>query len=301
MLSFSIILLTISSSFIILLIDEQLRLPCRLLVLLLTISSTLSYTAHHWAVATSMLTYSIILLIDEQFSYYTAHHWAVATSMSTYIVASLPLPLYCGILLLAKRHETKLVSILYCSSMSSSCIILLIIEQLRLLCSSWSSYCNILYPRSLLYLSQWELAKLHSCVVWRGLGAWWLRCHYMTSLSFISASCRLLWLQHHADFTAAWAAAATSISSFVFIVASDATPTLLRDYAAMKAVWGHTRSFLRYHCQLWLRHHADSTCGITANSIRCLIGRLAASLPAWVIFILLIGEQLWNPCRLISL
>jgi hypothetical protein len=26
--------------------------------------------------------------------------------MSTYIVASLPLPLYCGILLLAKQHET---------------------------------------------------------------------------------------------------------------------------------------------------------------------------------------------------
>jgi hypothetical protein len=35
-----VILLTISSSFIILLIDEQLRLPCRLLVLLLTISSS---------------------------------------------------------------------------------------------------------------------------------------------------------------------------------------------------------------------------------------------------------------------
>jgi hypothetical protein len=31
---------------------------------------------------------------------------SVATSMSTYIVASLPLPLYCGILLLAKQHET---------------------------------------------------------------------------------------------------------------------------------------------------------------------------------------------------
>jgi hypothetical protein len=36
----SIILLTISSSFLILLIDEQLRLPCHLLVLLLTISSS---------------------------------------------------------------------------------------------------------------------------------------------------------------------------------------------------------------------------------------------------------------------
>jgi hypothetical protein len=68
--------------------------------------------------------------------------------VSTYIVASLPLPLYCGILLLEKQHETKLVSILYCSLMSSSCIILLIIQQLRLPCSSWSSYCNILYPCS---------------------------------------------------------------------------------------------------------------------------------------------------------
>jgi hypothetical protein len=47
--SFSIILLTISSSFIILLIDEQLQLPCRLLLLLLTISSSF-----------------IRLLIDEQ-------------------------------------------------------------------------------------------------------------------------------------------------------------------------------------------------------------------------------------------
>jgi hypothetical protein len=37
-----VLLLIISSSFIILLIDEQLRLPCRLLVLLLTISSSLS-------------------------------------------------------------------------------------------------------------------------------------------------------------------------------------------------------------------------------------------------------------------
>jgi hypothetical protein len=182
------------------------------------------YTAHRWVVATSMSTYNIILLIDEQFSYYNAHHWAVATSMSTYIVASLPLPLYCGILLLAGQHETKLVSILYCSSMNSSCIILLIIEQLWPPCSSWSSYCNILYPRSLLYLSQWELAKLYWCVVWWGLGAWWLPCHYMTSLSFIAALCRLLWLRHHANFTAAWAAAVTSISSYIFIVASLPLP-----------------------------------------------------------------------------
>jgi hypothetical protein len=30
----------------------------------------------------------------------------------------------------------------------------------------------------------------------------------------------------------------------------DATSTLLWDYAAMKAVWDHTRSFLRHHCRL---------------------------------------------------
>jgi hypothetical protein len=73
--------------------------------------------------------------------------------MLTYTVASLPLPLYCGILLLAKQHETRLVSIVYHSSMSRSCIILLTIsisfiillihEQLQLpcclliLCCSW--------------------------------------------------------------------------------------------------------------------------------------------------------------------
>jgi hypothetical protein len=234
-----------------LLIIEQLWPPCRLIVL---------------RYCSSMSSSHIILLIIEQLRL-----------LCRLIVASLPLPLYCGILLLAKQHDTKRVSILYCSSMSSFCIILLIIEQLRLPCSSWSSYCNSLYPCSLLYLSQWELAKLYWCVVWRGLGAWWLPCHYMTSLSFIAASCWLLWLRPHANFTAVWAAAATSISSYIFIVASpDATSTpLLWDYAAMKAVWDHTRSFLR--------HHADFDCGITANSIHHLVGRLAASSPSWIV------------------
>jgi hypothetical protein len=78
----------------------------------------------------------------------------------------------------------------------------------------------------------------------------------------------------------------------------DATPTLLWDYAAMKAVWDHTRSFLQHHCQLWLWHHADFTCGLIAGSIRRLIGWLAASLRAYIIFILLINEQLRLPCRL---
>jgi hypothetical protein len=67
---------------------------------------------------------NIILLFDEQvLKDYTAHHWAVATSMLTYIVARMPL----------------------------ACVILLIIEQLQLLCqlrvlycSSWSSAASLL-------------------------------------------------------------------------------------------------------------------------------------------------------------
>jgi hypothetical protein len=179
--------------------------------------------------------------------------------------------------------------------MSSSCIVLLIIEQLRLPCSPWSSYCNILHPRSLLYLSQWELTKLYWCVVWQGLGAWWLPCHYMTALSLIAASCRLLWLRHHPDFDAAWAAATTFILSYIFIVASDATPKLLWDYAARKAVWEHTRSFLRHHCRLWLRHHANFTCGITEDLIRRLMGQLEWSLYCWSM------SSCKTKCRLIAL
>jgi hypothetical protein len=59
-----------------------------------------------------------------------------------------------------------------------------------------------------------------------------------------------------------------------------ATSTLLWDYAAMKAVWDHTSSFLRHHCQLSfaltgacnfiviLRHHCRSlrhSCRLVAN------------------------------------
>jgi hypothetical protein len=43
--------------------------------------------------------------------------------------------------------------------------------------------------------------------------------------------------------------------------------------------------FLAASCRLWLRHHAGFTCGIVAVLIRCLIGRLAASSPSWLIFI----------------
>jgi hypothetical protein len=131
-----------------------------------------------------MSSYSIILLIDEQLLYYTAHHWAVATSISTYIVTSLPLPLYCGILLLAKQHETKLVSILYYSSMSSSCIILLINEQLRLPCLGGNPEKGVVTTWPPLF-SPRNPDVSHS-----------LRPYKV----FLAASCRL-WLRHHADFT----------------------------------------------------------------------------------------------------
>jgi hypothetical protein len=76
-----------------------------------------------------------------------------------------------------------------------------------------------------------------------------------------------------------------------------ATSTLLWDYAAMKAVWDHTRSFLRHHADfdcgimpslVWLDCWLDSlshrtTCGITANWNRPLVGRLEASLPTWFV------------------
>jgi hypothetical protein len=114
---------------------------------------------------------------------------------------------------------------------------------------------------------------------------YWLDSSSHRTTCGITAGLSDLYTAHH------WAVAAL-MSSYIFIVANFATSTLLWDYAAMKAVWDHTRSFLRHHCRLWLRHHADFTCSITANLIRCLIGQLAASLPTWVIFILLIIEQL---------
>jgi hypothetical protein len=121
---------------------------------------------------------NIILLINEQFSYYTAHHWAVVISMLAYIVASLPLagspPTYCCCGFIA---------------------VLLIMEQfLRLPCQL------IIVTFD---LSHQELAKLYWCVVWQGLGACWLPCHHMTSLSFIGALCRHHCrhsLRHHAAF-----------------------------------------------------------------------------------------------------
>jgi hypothetical protein len=71
----------------------------------------------------------------------------------------------------------------------------------------------------------------------------------------------------------------------------DATSTLLWDYAAMKAVWDHTRSFLRHHCRLSfeltgacdfivvLRHHCRSlrySCRLFLRHNRRLV---ATSLP----------------------
>jgi hypothetical protein len=62
---------------IILLIIEQLHLPCQLILI--------DYTAHHWAVAASMATYLIFI-----------------------VVSALPLPHSCGIILLRKQYETNL-------------------------------------------------------------------------------------------------------------------------------------------------------------------------------------------------
>jgi hypothetical protein len=116
---------------------HDLATPCSIVAL----QANFEYTAHWWVV---------LALI----AHYTAHHWAVATFMLTYILASLPLPLYCGILLLAKQYETKLVSIVYCSLMSKSWkIILLLIEQLRLPCQLiyWHPcHWHVLYCSSLI-------------------------------------------------------------------------------------------------------------------------------------------------------
>jgi hypothetical protein len=70
--------------------------------------------------------------------------------MSNHILASLPLPFYCGILLLAKQHETKLVSILYCSQS--------IIEQLGLPWRLSVLYCSQLAVLSLYcsWMSSWD-------------------------------------------------------------------------------------------------------------------------------------------------
>jgi hypothetical protein len=141
--------------------------------------------------------------------------------MSTYIVASLPLPLYCGILLLAKQHET--IQGLSCSITAGfDCGIMLTL--LRLDCRlDWSSHrttCGITANLSDLYVAFYLYSGIH------------------------------------------------------------ATSILLWDYAAIKAVWDHTRSSLRHHCRLSfaltcacdfivvLRHHCHSLrhpCRLVAN------------------------------------
>ena len=59
--------------------------------------------------------------------------------------------------------------------------------------------------------------------------------------------------------------------------------------------------FLWHHGRLRLSS-CRTTCGIIANSIRCLVGQLAASLPTSFLkdylIILLIIEQLWLAFRL---
>jgi hypothetical protein len=210
----------------------------------------------------------------------------------------MPLPHSCGIILLWKQYET--IQGLSCGIMPTllAALIRRLIGRLE-----WSLYCSSMSScdfHVVLYLYSGIWCQFHTPV---GL------CYYESSMrpykvflaaslpTLIAASCRLYsWHYCRLDssshrttcgitadlsdlYTAHWWAVATSMSSYIFIVASDATSTLLWDYAAMKAVWDHTRSFLWHHCRLWLRYHADFTYGITADSIRRLVGRLAASLP----------------------
>jgi hypothetical protein len=121
---------------------------------------------------------------------YTAHRWAVATLMSSYIfiVASMPLPHSCGIMLIWKQYET--IQGLSCGITADfDCGImptLLRLADCRLDSSSHRTTCGITA----------NLSDLYSGI--------------------------------------------------------DATSTLLWNYAAMKAVCDHTRSFLRHHCRLSL-------------------------------------------------
>jgi hypothetical protein len=157
----SIILLTISISFLILRIDGQLRLPCRLLVLYCS------------PLAVLVPCCSSLSSCDLQVNlyYYTAHLWAVlilyCSSLSSgdfhvdlYIVASLPLPLYCEILLLAKQHKT--IQGLSCGITADfDCGIMPILLQLdcRLNYSSHRTNCGITSNLSDLYTAhRWVVA-----------------------------------------------------------------------------------------------------------------------------------------------
>jgi hypothetical protein len=85
MLTFSVILLSMSSSHIILIIDEQLQLPCRLLALYCSWLAVLELYCSSLCSCDFHVVFYYYTALDEQLSYYTVHHWAVATSMLSYI------------------------------------------------------------------------------------------------------------------------------------------------------------------------------------------------------------------------
>jgi hypothetical protein len=296
--SFSIILLTISSSFFILLIDEQLRLPCRLLVLLLTISSS-----------------SIILLIDEQLRLpwrliSLLWHWMPLPSCGS--AGRLRGSILGAFNTLLREHTACLqvvwdrnlscgfhasLLVLYCSrlavlslycSLMSSCDLHVVLKSycswlavLSLHCSLMSS-CNF---HVVLYLYSCIRCHSHTPV---GL------CCYESSMRphkvFLATSCQL-YLGHHCQLDSSshrttcgitgdlnrrlvGRLAASSPSWLIFIVASLPLP---HSWGIM-LLWNSMRPykvFLAASCRLWLRHHANFACGITADLIRRLLGRLA--------------------------
>jgi hypothetical protein len=101
---------------------------------------------------------------------------------------------------------------------------------------------------------------------------------------------------------------------------TDDTSPLLWDYAAMKAVWDHTRSFLRHHCRLsfaltgacdiivvhcsihadlWLNCHlptpVGSCCFLRRSSERPkLVSILAASLSSYDIIVVVARMPLYK-------
>jgi hypothetical protein len=91
----------------------------------------------------------------------------------------------------------------------------------------------------------------------------------------------------------------------------NATSTLLWDYAAMKAVWDHTRSFLRHHCQrsfaltgacdiiIVLRHHCRSlrhSCQLVGHHSRFLFAPTGACDFIAVLIFIVAYPLLWSSC-----
>jgi hypothetical protein len=193
-----------------------------------------------------MSTYSIIVLIDEQFSYHTAHHWAVATSMSTYsgILATNFLWGETRKRVWWLHHDPRFFS-----------------------------------PRNP-DVSHFRAAgtasmPLHDIIV--------IHCGIVPT-SLIAASCRLFCcMSSSCDF---------HIVLFLYtsgIRCHSHTPVRLCCYESSMRPY---KVFLVASCWLWLRHHCRlnsssgrMTCGIIAV-LKCrLAGRLASSLPSWLIFI----------------